>query len=280
MIRENVQHKAIPFIAAIAVLIIGWIGVRFAAYNIQKKVLWNTLEDNPYTEKVADIVYMIVMYSGTAFVIMIAFQIIGINVGLLMAGVSFGIGFAMQQILENLFAWFLLITNPRIKIGEAIQLLGIFNTYGKIESLQSRYTVVRKFDGRKLVIPNKQFLRTPLQTFKQEPLIRIQIDFRLPRDTSLSSLVHLLQEKIHAYQRVSHPERTMIIPERIDEKGTHCILYTYVNPMESIAVFIVRSDLRKIIVQTLHHNNVHIPYPQQVLNITTTSSGSSHTPTE
>lgn len=85
MIRENVQQKAVPFIAALGVLIIGRIGVRFAAYNIQKKVIGNTLESNPYTEKVADIVHMIVMYSGSAFVIMIAFQIIGINVGLLMA---------------------------------------------------------------------------------------------------------------------------------------------------------------------------------------------------
>lgn len=62
----------------------------------------------------------------------------------------------------------------------------------------------------------------------------------------------------------------MIIPERIDGQGTHCVLYTYVNPMESIAVFIIRSDLRKIIMKTLHENNIRIPYPQQIIDFTST----------
>jgi small conductance mechanosensitive channel len=61
------------------------------------------------------------------------------------------IGFAFQNILQNFLAGLLLLWAEPFRIGDEIKL----NNYeGSVEDIQTRATIIKTYDGRRIVIPN------------------------------------------------------------------------------------------------------------------------------
>ena len=61
------------------------------------------------------------------------------------------IGFAFRDILQNFMAGILLLLTEPFRIGDQIR-FGDFE--GTVENIQTRATVMRTYDGRRIVIPN------------------------------------------------------------------------------------------------------------------------------
>ena len=78
----------------------------------------------------------------------------------------------MQSTIENLVAGVMIITNQKIKIGEFIQFMEPLKIMGTVEEINIRYTVVKTYDKRKVIIPNSLVAKTPIRTMKSEPLLR------------------------------------------------------------------------------------------------------------
>src|SRR5712671_2389625 len=61
------------------------------------------------------------------------------------------IGFAFQNILQNFLAGLLLLWAEPFRIGDEIKL----DSYeGTVEAIQTRATIIKTYDGRRVVIPN------------------------------------------------------------------------------------------------------------------------------
>jgi small conductance mechanosensitive channel len=61
------------------------------------------------------------------------------------------IGFAFQNILQNFLAGLLLLWAEPFRIGDEIKL---DNYEGRVEEIQTRATIIKTYDGRRIVIPN------------------------------------------------------------------------------------------------------------------------------
>src|ERR1700730_19139620 len=61
------------------------------------------------------------------------------------------IGFAFQNILQNFLAGLLLLWAEPFRIGDEIKL---DNFEGIVEEIQTRATIIKTYDGRRIVIPN------------------------------------------------------------------------------------------------------------------------------
>src|ERR1700676_2499405 len=64
---------------------------------------------------------------------------------------SVAIGFAFQNILQNFLAGLLLLWAEPFRIGDEIKL---DNFEGIVEEIQTRATIIKTYDGRRIVIPN------------------------------------------------------------------------------------------------------------------------------
>lgn len=65
--------------------------------------------------------------------------------------VSIAVGIAFQDILSNLFAGVLILTRQPFAVGDQI---AVGEVRGTVEDVTLRETVVRTFDGRRVLIPN------------------------------------------------------------------------------------------------------------------------------
>jgi len=93
----------------------------------------------------------------------VALQTIGVDLGPVLAGAgiaSVAIAFALQDIAENYIAGVLMgFRNPFVP-GDQIR---SGNHEGTVEELTLRYTTICRYDGVKVLLPNGQVLKNPIE---------------------------------------------------------------------------------------------------------------------
>ena len=72
---------------------------------------------------------------------------------------SVAIGFAFKDILQNLLAGLLLLINRPYRRGDQIK---IKEFEGTVEHIESRATLIKTYDGRRVIIPNSDVYTSPV----------------------------------------------------------------------------------------------------------------------
>ena len=110
-----------------------------------------------------------------------------------------------------MMAGIMFITNKKIKIGDFVEFLGSINMKGTVEEINIRYTVIRSFDKRRMIVPNSIIAKTPIKTYKVEPLIRGELKFTLPRHVDIVQVQTILNQTINLHEHVLYKEYTNTI---------------------------------------------------------------------
>lgn len=79
------------------------------------------------------------------------------------------LGFAFKDIAENFLAGVILAFNRPFQVDDTVQ---IENIFGKVKSMEFRYTKITTFDGRNVYIPNSDILTKPVMNFTEDGFYR------------------------------------------------------------------------------------------------------------
>jgi potassium efflux system protein len=119
----------------------------------------------------------IVIYAFWILAIYTGINILGINLSSLafMAGaLGIGIGFGLQNIVNNFVSGIILLFDPSIQVGDMVQ---IGDDWGAVSRINIRTTVVQTFDNASLIIPNSEMLSNKVTNWSfQDPKVRRQVD--------------------------------------------------------------------------------------------------------
>jgi small-conductance mechanosensitive channel len=162
--------KSIPQVGlAILIIIIGVLLANWLTTIFQKKIRRKShdpLMSNFLAKaiKLILIVCIILLALNTAGLSNIASAIMAT------AGASaIVIGFAFKDIAENFLAGIILAFNRPFHINDTVQ---IENVFGKVKSMEFRYTKILTFDGRNVYIPNSDVLTKPVFNFTEDGFYR------------------------------------------------------------------------------------------------------------
>ncbi|USN57207.1 MAG: mechanosensitive ion channel [Candidatus Peribacteria bacterium] len=165
-ITPYIKPLAIQIAYAVGFLIIGVIISRIIASNISKKIIHN--HPSPGTKKMAQVVYNMITVGSFITLLLISISIVGINISLIIGGIGLAIGYAMEEVLGNIFASLMIVTHHRYHVGDTIKIEGNINQLGVIENVSTRITTIRTFDKQRLMIPNLTMIRTPIIPFTKQ----------------------------------------------------------------------------------------------------------------
>ena len=90
--------------------------------------------------------------------IVIAFNFIGItwsSVQWLVAAMTVGLGFGLQEIFANFVSGLIILMERPIRVGDIVTVGGVM---GKVTRVQIRATTITDLDRRELVVPNRRFI--------------------------------------------------------------------------------------------------------------------------
>lgn len=252
---------------AVAIFVVIYLLIQRIINKIQKRIEANNLQsNNEYSKKLSWLVWKVLFILWMIFNVLIIFQVIWIDVALLMAWVSLWIWFAMETMISNMVAWFFILTNKKFKIWDFVQLLWKFQINGIIEEISMRHTVIRTMDRRRLLIPNMIMASTPIKTLKSEQLVRWDIEINLPRYIEPKQIKDLINTTINESDKVLHKNYTNTFIKAFDAKWYRFQSVFFVNPKEWTP-FVMWCKLREAIDKKLKQYGIKIPYEHIVVDV-------------
>ena len=73
----------------------------------------------------------------------------------LVAAVTVGLGFGLQEIFANFVSGLIILFERPIRVGDIVTIGGFS---GRVTQIRIRATTIRQWDRKELVVPNKEFI--------------------------------------------------------------------------------------------------------------------------
>ena len=187
-------------------------------------------------------------------------------------GLSAGIGFAMKDIIENIYYGIALMTG-RIKVGDWIEVEGIM---GKVTSINYTSTTVNSLYGEVITLTNSQlFTKNYKNLTRNHGYVLATIPFGVAYGSNFQEVSSLVEDAVsklrHKWTDRSKPVK--VVFTEFGESSIDMKLIVWVDAVKKIYAV---SDILACIYQTLNENGIEIPFPQRDLHIKDVASQLPH----
>ncbi len=197
--------------------------------------------------------------------VLIAFSAGGIDLskfGLLAGALGVGIGFGLQNIVNNFISGLILIYERPVNVGDTIE---VENLMGTVRSVGVRASNVRTFDGAEVVVPNGNLISNQLINWTlSDNQRRIELKVGAAYGSNPNVILDLLKKVAISHESVlKNPEPRALFEEFGDSSLNFRLLF-WVPFEKGIGV---KSDVAIGVYNTFAENNVQIPFPQVDLHV-------------
>ena len=158
------------------ILSIGWFLARIFRHTIKKV---NNRTHGGMQESSLLTLSRIVSFFLVGISLLIGFSSLGIDVtklALVASALSIGIGFGLQNIINNFVSGIILLFERSMKVGDYIMLAD--GTRGEVREINIRSTVINTNDNIDVIVPNSEFVNSPVTNWTMnERFLRLKIPF-------------------------------------------------------------------------------------------------------
>jgi len=262
--------KTVPItLANIAMAVIVALTTIIAGRNLPgllEVILLNRLPMNPGARYAYSTVSR---YTITAIGIIIVFNTIGIkwaNLQWLVAALSVGLGFGLQEIVANFVCGLIVLFERPFRIGDTVT-IGDIN--GTVTRIRIRATTVADFDRKELIVPNKEFIVGRLINWSlsdKRIRIRVPVGIAYGSDTKLAQEL-LLQAARKNPHVLSEPAVDAVF-KGFGDNSLDFELRVYINGIENW--WSMQHELNVSIDNAFKEAGVTIAFPQRDVHLDAT----------
>ena len=212
-----------------------------------------------------------VMITTTVYYAILLF---GFFIALGMAGVDFnrftllagafgvGIGFGLQNIVNNFLSGLILLFERPIHPGDTIEVGGIS---GIVKNIGIRSSTISTGDGADAIIPNATLLSEKLMNWtRSDPWRRIEISIGVAYGSNLQKVMEILLAVAAADSNVLKDPAPAVVFQGFGENALTFGLRVWTLVQSNLDT---RSRLSIALVQSLHEAGIEMPFPQRDLNL-------------
>ncbi|MBW3140509.1 mechanosensitive ion channel [Ferrimonas balearica] len=226
-------------------------------------VLLQRLELSPGTGFAITSVSKYVIYTVGVFV---TFSLLGLawnKLQWLIAALTFGLAFGLQEIFANFISGIIILFEKPIRIGDTVTIRDLTGTVSKI---QIRATTIVDWDRKEIIVPNKAFITEQLVNWSlSDPITRVCMTISVARDSDPALVEALLHQAVKECPlSLEQPEPEIYF----GGFGTHTQdfeLRAYADEMGKR--WPLRHDLHMRIIAKFREAGVVLAYPQMDLHI-------------
>jgi small conductance mechanosensitive channel len=176
---------------------------------------------------------------------------------------SVAIGFAFRDILQNFLAGILILLTEPFQIDDQI----IFKEFeGTVENIQTRATMIRTYDGRRIVIPNSELFTNSLTVNTAFENCRLEYDVGIGYGDDIDRTKQLILEAIHETEGVlSQPAPDAIVVD-LAASTVNIRARWWIKPPRRAPALDLQDRVLTAIKNKLSANGIDLPFPtQQIL---------------
>jgi len=208
----------------------------------------------------------IVIYSFWILAIYTGINILGINLSSLafMAGaLGVGIGFGLQNVVNNFVSGIILLFDPSIQVGDMVQ---IGEDWGTVNRINIRTTIVQSFDNAALIIPNSEMLSNRVTNWSfKDPKVRRQVDVGVAYGSDVRMVRKILLNIVGDMSEImDNPAPRVDFTDFADSALIFRVRFWIASPEFWLTA---PTELRFRIDDEFKKNGIEIAFPQQDIHI-------------
>ncbi|MCP1336684.1 mechanosensitive ion channel domain-containing protein [Futiania mangrovi] len=205
-------------------------------------------------------------YVGFVIAGLTAVSLVGLdlsNLAIVVGALSVGIGFGLQNIVNNFVSGIILLVERPMKVGDWVQ---ASSAEGFVKRISVRATEIETFDRSSVIVPNSELIAAPVTNwYFKNRMGRIKINVGVSYASDVEKVRDILMAAAVAHpQTLSYPSPVVYFMEF----GASSLDFTLILYVADIGhKFQVASDIRFDITRRFRDADIEIPFPQQDIHI-------------
>ena len=178
-------------------------------------------------------------------------------------GLSTGVGFALKDILENIYYGISLMAG-RIKIGDWIECDG---TKGRVSSISYTSTMIEAIDGSVIAFQNSQlFTKNYKNLTRNHGYVLALIPFSVAYGSNVKDVCKLVEQAVIdlKHPNIDKKKKVRAVFSEFGDSSVNFLLLCWVDAIKQIYVV---GDIMECIYDTLNENDIQIPFPQRDVHV-------------
>ncbi|MFZ5448504.1 MAG: mechanosensitive ion channel domain-containing protein [Thermodesulfobacteriota bacterium] len=206
--------------------------------------------------------YVILILAG-----LIALNILGIpltNLALVAGALGVGIGFGLQNIVNNFLSGLILLYERPIKVGD---MLVIDGQWGTVKEIRVRSTIFETFDRYVLVIPNSDLVSNKVLNWTHygAGINRLTLKVGVSYDSDVRQVTELLTQICQANPRVVAAPPVQVFFAVYGDSSLDFTIWVFVRTPNDRTP--ATHELNSAIFEAFRKHGIEIPFPQRDLHI-------------
>lgn len=249
-------------IIILGILISSWIG-RFASRRISART------EDPLMSRFLGNAIKYTLISIAIMLGLRAAGLGGIATGILTAAGASAVvlGFAFKDIGENFIAGIILAFNRPYDVNDTVDINGNF---GKVKTLEFRYTKLKTFDGKDVYIPNSDVLTKPVTNFTEDGFFRWDFVIGIAYEDNISGAKQIILETLKKEENVIEDEEheNFVIEDELATSTVNLKVFFWVNTIDFRRMALITKGLVvKNVKEALEEGGYYLPADIQEIKL-------------
>ncbi len=193
----------------------------------------------------------------------------GIAAGLLTAAGASAIviGFAFKDIGENFISGVILSFNRPFNVNDTV---GIGTIFGKIKSMEFRYTKLKTFDGRDVYIPNSDIIKNAVFNYTEDGFLRMDFVVGIAYEEVIEEAEALILSTLRSTDGVVEDDEheNFVVAEELAASTVNLRVYFWVKTIEYRKQSLkIKSDVVSNVKDAIVKNGMNMPADIQEIKL-------------
>lgn len=212
---------------------------------------------------IATSVHYVVLVLG----ILVALNVLGFpltNIALIFGALGVGIGFGLQNIVNNFLSGLILLFERPIKVGD---MLVIDGQWGMVKEIRVRSTVFQTFDRYVLIIPNSELLSGKILNWTHYGwgLNRMELKVGVGYGSDVRQVTRIITELCQANPRVLDDPPPQVFFKAYGDSSLDFTIWIFLHhPSDRIPA---THEINTAMFEAFQQEGIEIPFPQRDLHI-------------
>ena len=168
------------------------------------------------------------------------------------------IGFAFRDILQNFMAGIILLLHEPFRLGDQIK---IDDFEGTVEAIESRATIIKTYDARRVVIPNSEVFTKSLTVNTAYDSRRAEHIVGIGYSDDIETAKRLILDALMKVEGVLPDPPPDALATELADFSVQILVRYWVSPPEHQKMLQIQDRVIPAIKETLNQAGIDMPYP-------------------
>jgi len=205
-------------------------------------------------------------YGLVATGMVLTFNQIGIGwskVQWLIAAMTVGLGFGLQEIFANFISGLIILVERPVRVDDIVT---VGEVTGRVTTIKTRATTIRRWDERELIVPNKEFVTGQLINWTlTDSVLRKEFQVGIAYGSDTAKAERTLYEVALAHPLVLKKPAPVVVFQGFGSSSLDFELRVYLTGMEQYIQ--VWHEINCAIDTAFRREGIEIAFPQQDLHL-------------